>query len=192
MHECAVWEGRFQPIHRGHVAYIELLLQRAEKVWIYVVADETSADLRQARPELPVPEFTALVDEHHGPHKNPLPFAIQYALVTHTLAHEFPGAPITVWGGRRLDLDWSFCSRLLPRPRIFLTPLRDDFEDAKAAAWKALGEEVERVDVSDLPEISGTQIRNALKSGTRVISGFLCESTISMLESTGYLLNLSR
>jgi hypothetical protein len=192
MHEYIVWEGRFQPIHRGHVAYIDLLLRRGRELWIYVVADETSADVPRASSELPVPEFTALVDEHHGPHKNPLPFAVQYGLVTHTLASEFPGAPIIVWGGRRLDLDWPFCSQLLPRPRIFLTPLRDDFEDAKAAAWTALGETVERVDVSGLPEISGTQLRRALKDGSAPISEFLCPATLEMLDRTGYLAELSQ
>lgn len=192
MHECVVWEGRFQPIHRGHVAYIDLLLQRGKRIWIYVVADEISSDLERNLAELPVPEFTALVDRHHGATKNPLPFAVQYSLVAHTLATEFPGAPITVWGGRRLDLDWPFCSHLLPVPRVFLTPLRDDFEDAKAAAWQALGEQVERIDVSGLPPISGTQIRAALKNGSSNISDLLCPATVEMLESTGYLSMLSR
>lgn len=192
MYDCVVWEGRFQPIHRGHVAYIDLLLQRGRKLWIYVVADEVSTDSeRTARADLPVPEFTALVDKHHGPHKNPLPFDVQYGLVTHTLAMEFPNAPITVWGGRRLDLDWAFCSQLLPKPRIFLTPLRDEFEDAKADAWRKLGELVERIDVSGLPRISGTQIRNALKNGEEEIKEFLCPATLETLERTGYLTKLS-
>lgn len=31
------WEGRFQPIQRGHVAYVTLLLGCARHLWSFVV-----------------------------------------------------------------------------------------------------------------------------------------------------------
>lgn len=183
-HPNVIWEGRFQPIHRGHVAYIELLLERAEHLWIFLVENETSSGAGVT--DLPVPEFTAEVDGHHGTEKNPLPFWLRYRLVDETLRARFPDAPITVWGGRRLDLMWDFYARALPPERIFLTPERDSFEDAKARAWATLGERVERIDVSGLPPISATELRERLETGQDV-SDFLLPETEGILREEGYL-----
>lgn len=191
MGDTVIWEGRFQPIHRGHVAYVERLLGRGQAVWVFVVANETSRQAGRRLEELPVPEFTRAVDAHHGADKNPLPFWLRYELVARTLAASFPGAPLTVWGGRRLDLDWPLYERLLPRPRVFRTPLRDEFEDLKASAWRRLGERVERVDVGDLPRVSGSEIRRVLREGGDA-SHLLCPATVELLECTGYLAKLAR
>jgi hypothetical protein len=185
-HPNVVWEGRYQPIHRGHLAYISTLLEHAEHLWLFVVLNETSQEAGFRLEELPVPEFTRHVDPHHVPEKNPLPFWLRYRLVTETIRDEFPDAPITVWGGRRLDLAWPLYAKSLPPERIFLTPLRDSFEDVKAAAWAALGEEVLRVDVSHLPDISATATREALKSGAP-LDQFLAPRTLALLEESGYL-----
>ncbi len=179
-----IWEGRFQPIHRGHVAYVELLLERCEHVWIFVVENETSASAGVR--ELPVPDFTAEVDGHHGAEKNPLPFWLRYRLVVETLRDRFPGAPLTIWGGRRLDLMWGFYARALPPDRVFLTPARDAFEDAKARAWLQLGERVERVDVSGLPPISATELRTRLRTG-ETVEDLLLPVTERLLREEGYL-----
>jgi hypothetical protein len=180
-----IWEGRFQPIHRGHIAYVELLLERCEQLWIFVVENETSTSAGVR--ELPVPDFTAEVDGHHGEEKNPLPFWLRYRLVVETLRARFgPAVPITVWGGRRLDLMWDFYARALPPERVFLTPARDSFEDAKARAWAQLGERVERVDVSGLPPISATELRARLRAGESV-EDFLLPSTERLLRAEGYL-----
>jgi hypothetical protein len=181
-----VWEGRYQPIHRGHLAYISELLEQAEHLWLFVVANETSQAAGFSLADLPVPEFTQQVDPHHVPEKNPLPFWLRYWLVAETIQAEFPAAPITVWGGRRLDLAWPFYAKVLPPDRVFLTPLRDTFEDAKAAAWAKLGEAVLRVDVSHLPKISATDTRNALRGG-RPVDELLAPRTIALLEESGYL-----
>jgi hypothetical protein len=184
-----IWEGRFQPIHRGHVAYIELLLEQARHLWIFLVENETSASAGVT--DLPVPEFTAEVDGHHGAEKNPLPFWLRYRLLVETLADELPDAPLTVWGGRRLDLMWDFYARALPPDRVFLTPTRDTFEDAKARAWERLGETVVRIDVSGLPKISATELRARLRSGEPA-DDLICPATERILREEGYLERLSR
>lgn len=185
-HPNVIWEGRYQPIHRGHLAYIERLLESARHVLLFVVMNETSAQAGLAVNDLPVPEFTQAVDPHHVPEKNPLPFWLRYRLVQETVQAEFPGAPITVWGGRRLDLAWSLYSPGFPPDRVFLTPLRDSFEDVKAAAWEKLGEQVLRVDVSDLPLVSGTAVRSAARGGDD-LTQLLAPRTIETLRDTGYL-----
>lgn len=69
---------------------------------------------------------------------------------------------------------------------MFLTPLRDSFEDVKAASWQKLGERCERLDVSDLPRISATMIRERLASGADV-SDLLPPLVKELLEEFGYL-----
>lgn len=159
-----VWEGRFQPIHRGHVAYVGELLRRAAAVTIVVVANELS-DGRS-----PVPDFSRMVDAHHAAERNPWPLWLRHRMVVETLRAEYPEAVgagrVQVLAGHRLDLDWElYRGQLLPADRAFAVPLRDAFEDAKAAAWRSLGERVERVDVGHLPEVSGTLVRELLASG---------------------------
>ena len=181
-----IWEGRYQPIHRGHVAYVRRLLRSAERVWIVVVANEVSSEPDELPLKLPVPKFTAIVDPHHSPDKNPLPFWLRLLLVQETIRSELGAdAPVVVWGGRRMDLAWSLYRKILPPDRVFVTPERDDFEDAKAEAWKLLGERVERVDVSDLPRISGTQIRQRVTAG-ETVSDLLYPRTEALLRELGF------
>lgn len=181
-----IWEGRFQPIHRGHVEYVRLLLDYGQHVWIFVVENELSSDVVDQPARLPVPNFSAEVDRHHGPEKNPLPFWLRYRLVVETLRSEFDRAPITVWGGRRLDLAWPFYARALPPNRVFITPTRDSFEDSKATAWQELGERVIRVSTAHLPKISATEVRDSLSTG-RNVTDFLCPVTVRILRETAYL-----
>lgn len=159
-----VWEGRFQPMHRGHVAYVGELLRRAVAVTIVVVANELSHG------RSPVPDFSRLVDAHHAAERNPWPLWLRHRMVVETLRAAYPEAVgdgrVQVLAGHRLDLDWELYRRqLLPGDRAFAVPLRDAFEDAKAAAWTSLGERVERVDVSHLPAVSGTLVRELLAAG---------------------------
>lgn len=179
VYKNVVWEGRFQPIHLGHVDYIKTLLERAERLWIVVVENEVAAEIPGF--ESPVPEFSRTVDAHHAAEKNPFPLWFRHLLVVETLKAEIgPEAPIYVWAGRRMDICWSFYSAALPRERVFLTPERDEFEDAKAAAWTRLGERVERIDVSHIRKISATQIREAIQRG-RSLAGLLSPRTAALV-----------
>ncbi len=185
MYENVIWEGRFQPIHKGHLAYIKILLSKSKNLWIYVVDNEVSTNI----PDFisPVPFFTEEVDKHHIASKNPLPFSLRYKMVIETLKEEFGSdAPIYVFGGKRLDLDWDYYKKILPDNRFFLTPLRDDFENIKARAWKELGELVERIDVSKLPKISATMVRESIRSGKKAES-LLNKKTLSILKEYDYL-----
>ncbi|MED3648651.1 hypothetical protein P4475_17930 [Halalkalibacterium halodurans] len=185
-----VWEGRFQPIHIGHLAYIDKLLNYGNNVWIYVVANENSMDLNMEKSHLVVPEFTKIVDPHHRPEKNILPFWLRYKIVWETIREEFgPSAPIYISGGRRLDLGWDLYKKILPPNRVFITPKRDSFEDEKAKAWKTLGETCERIEVDDLPNISATMIRERIANGQSV-NDLLSTTTIRLLKEYGYLKKL--
>ena len=181
--ETIIWEGRYQPIHLGHIAYIRHLLSKGMPVWIYLVDNEVSDDLPEIKS--PVREFTSIVDQHHRPEKNPLPFWLRYQLLTATLSGEFGANPdLTVWGGRRLDLHWPYVSKALPPKRKFILSKRDDFEDAKAKFWASLGQPVERIQKIDGPSFSATDFRTALANG-EPIDQFLSSHTIHELDRIG-------
>ncbi|MFJ8434002.1 hypothetical protein ACIQ9P_22140 [Kitasatospora sp. NPDC094019] len=177
-----VWEGRFQPIHRGHLAYIGELLRRTAKLTVVVVANETSAE---AGHPSPVPGFSRIVDGHHAGERNPWPLWLRHRMVRATVGAAFPERvpDIQVLVGHRLDLDWPLYQQLLPPERVFAVPSRDDFEDAKAAAWTALGERVVRLDVAHLPAVSGTLVRELMAAG-RPLDEVLHPVTLGLLGGT--------
>lgn len=186
-----IWEGRFQPIHRGHIEYIRELLSYGEHIWLIVLENNKSTNDEFKNKKLPVPEFSAVVDQHHGDDKNPLPLWVRYEAVIRTIQAEFGhNAPITVLCGRRLDLDWDFYKRNLPSNRVFLTPTRDSYEDLKAQAWQKLGENCQRIDVSHLPKISATQVRAVLQNGIED-HDLLHPVTIATLKRHGYYASLN-
>ncbi len=188
-HKNIIWEGRFQPIHKGHLSYMRKLLELGERVWIVVLANETSTEVYSDSSLLPVKEFSKEVDFHHQPSKNTLPFWIRYLMVTEAVKEEFGAtAPIIIMSGRRLDLAWDLYKKIFPVDRVFVTPLRDDFEDLKAKAWKQLGERNERIDVSDLPQISATMVRDRIAENKNV-DDLLATSTIEILRNNNFLNN---
>jgi len=176
-----VWEGRFQPIHVGHVAYVGELLARCDTLTVVVVANEVSVGRSS-----PVPEFSALVDVHHVAERNPWPLWRRFDLVRRTLSGQYPNAPLRVLAGHRLDLDWPLWDELLPPGRIFATPNRDEFEDAKADAWTRLGQLVERVEVGHLPAVSATLVRERIRAGGP-LADILHPATLEMLVADGDL-----
>lgn len=107
----AIWEGRFQPIHLGHLAYIKLLLEQADHVWIIVVFNETSEQVGLPLEKLPVPALSQAADPHHRSEKNPLPFWVRYRLVQETLREEVGIERITVWA----DIAWILTGKLMHR-----------------------------------------------------------------------------
>ena len=172
-----VWEGRFQPIHFGHLGYVGRMLDNCDSLTVVVVANELSTAHTDS--VLAVPWFSRQVDHHHRLEKNPWPLRLRVDLVKATLDSEFGRGAVTVVGGHRLDLDWNLWDQLLPQDRIFVTPLRDAFEDDKARAWAALGQRVERLEVQDLPKISATDVRRRLADG-RSVDGWLHPQTIEI------------
>lgn len=151
-----IWEGRFQPIHRGHLAYMDKLITLGNRLYIVVVANEHSSEVYKNPKELPVPFFSEEVDKHHRAEKNVFPYNLCYCMVIQAVKERFgENAPIVIMSGRRLDLAWDLYKKILPPERVFVTPMRDAFEDIKARAWQALGEANYRVHVKYRPPWSG-------------------------------------
>lgn len=186
-YENIIWEGRFQPFHFGHLAYIKKIKNYAKNLWIIVLSNETSTEILGSPNKSPVPEFTKEVDPHHKEEKNPLPHWIRFLIVKKSIEEEFGAdSNIHVTMGHRLDLDWEYYKKNLPPDRVFFTPLRDGYEDSKAKAWKKLGEKCVRIDVSDLPVISATMVREHVNQGIDA-SHLLPVTAINILENEKYL-----
>ncbi|WP_444626226.1 adenylyltransferase/cytidyltransferase family protein [Flavobacterium columnare] len=184
-----IWEGRFQPIHKGHLAYMNKLLAYGEHLYIVVVANEMSSEVYENPDDLPVRFFSEEVDPHHRPEKNIFPYHLRYRMVIEAVNEYFgKDAPITVMSGRRLDLAWDLYKKILPEERVFITPTRDSFEDVKAKAWLTLNEKNYRVDVSDLPVLSATMVRDSLKEkDVQRLSEFMMPCTVEFLKSNKYI-----
>jgi len=168
-YENIIWEGRFQPFHNGHLSYIKKLKEHGRNLWIVVLSNETSDEIIGGAQNSPVPEFTKEVDPHHRIEKNPLPQWLRFMIVKKSVEDAFGlQSNIYITMGHRLDLDWNFYKKNLPAQRVFITPLRDSYEDSKAIAWNKLGEKCIRIDVSDLPDISATKVRESIKKGESI------------------------
>jgi nicotinic acid mononucleotide adenylyltransferase len=164
-YDWLIWIGRFQPIHAGHVALMRDMLTQAPNLAVYVVANEISATTDLTLADMPDADFARSVDEHHGAAKNPLPFWFAYRLVQEAVADQGLLGPVTVWGGRRPELQWGLFTRLLPESRAFVLPVRDEYEDVKARGYEVQGEATVRIPAGHIPEISATLVRERLAQG---------------------------
>lgn len=175
-----IWEGRFQPIHKGHLGYIKKLLTLANRIWIIVLANECSS----AALTLPVPEFSMHIDRHHASEKNPFPLWLRYLMVKEAINAELEGDAnrIEIVWGHRWDLDYLFYAHALPDNRCFAIPLRDSDDDLKEKTLLELKENCIRVNVSDLPIISATMVRKAA-SNHEPLQEYLSPTTINLLKA---------
>ena len=149
-----IWEGRFSPVHKGHLSAIEQMVALCECLWIIVVENKVG-NLNQS----PVPFFTAVVNKHHAPPKNIFPLWLRVQMLQKAIKDRFPYQSIVVSFGPRLDLAWDFYKKILPPKRAFAVPCRDDFDEVKAKAWTTLGEQVCRIQCLEPASISATQVR---------------------------------
>ncbi|WGK68597.1 adenylyltransferase/cytidyltransferase family protein [Candidatus Haliotispira prima] len=152
-----IWEGRFSPVHNGHLSTIEQMALQCECLWIIVVENKIG-DVNKS----PVPFFTEVVNKHHFPQKNIFPLWLRVQMLQKAVRDRFPSQFIVVSFGPRLDLAWNFYKEILPRKRTFAVPYRDDFDNLKETAWTTLGEEVCRIQCVEPSPISATQVRSYL------------------------------
>lgn len=186
----AIWEGRFQPMHVGHERYVKRMLEHADALLLIVLANETSAEFPAGTS--PCPAFTAEVDQHHRSEKNPFPLWLRLMIVQTVLRESLPAADasrVFVSAGHRMDLDPEFYRRhLLPVDGVFLTPTRDAYEDAKAGFWDTLGRACARIDVSDLPDVSATAVRDAMANHDMAkLDRMLPPASLRLMRHYGYL-----
>ncbi|NBE79562.1 hypothetical protein [Micromonospora rubida] len=130
----AVWSGRFQPPHVGHLAV-----------------------LRHSLAVLPLPHV-AILTTHFGwrapgdygeqaaaayaPARNPLTVWERFSLLRLALADAGMTDRVSLLIAPRHDLDWPTVAQFYPPHRVICLTAKDRFEATKESLWRSRGERV--------------------------------------------------
>lgn len=155
MSEIAVWDGRFQPFHKGHMAVIEAIISQFHTHLVLMIIQSSSGGTN---------EYQKHVSGHHDPKRNPLTFWERYNLIKLALDASDVKDHVTILGIPRPDLHWSTIEPLYPDKRFICLTQKDDYERKKAKFWAALGETTRIVDTSKIDKISATALKTAIKT----------------------------
>jgi nicotinic acid mononucleotide adenylyltransferase len=154
--EVAVWDGRFQPPHVGHIEVIKAIISQFE-CQLAIMIIQSSEDI--------IDEYSKEVNKHHQLSRNPLTFWERYNLLDLAIKELPCEADIKLIGIPRPDLFWEIAKPMYPDQRFICLTDKDDYEKAKVAFWASLGESTRIVDISKIPKVSATEFKLALKQG---------------------------
>jgi nicotinamide-nucleotide adenylyltransferase len=152
----AVWDGRFQPFHLGHLAVIKAIREHFHVPLAVMIIHSTR--------EEPTNAYTASVNVHHAPERNPLTWWERYHMITTVLRAERLD-DVSVVGIPRPDTHWHIARHFYPTRHFICITDKDDYERSKATFWASLGEEVRVLPAAGLPHISGTMVKERIKRG---------------------------
>lgn len=157
---CAVWDGRFQPLHRGHVAVMGRVLEQCEApLTVMVIQSSVAADGGA---------YTREVDRHHAAARNPLSLWERYQMLDAVIEAEGWRERVRVLGILRPDLFWPQVRAFYPPRRFMVLTGKDEYERSKAGFWAGLGETCVTIDGSGLPTISASEVKARLRSGVDI------------------------
>jgi cytidyltransferase-like protein len=154
--EVAVWDGRFQPFHIGHMAVIKSILEQfgAPLALMVIQSSEGFHD-----------EYSRAANEHHKLPKNPLSFWERRLLIQAALKAEGLLEQVVVSGIHRPDLDWQSTLPFYPGKRFICLTGKDEYERKKATFWHAKGEQTRLVDVTGVENVSASEFKRTLRNG---------------------------
>jgi cytidyltransferase-like protein len=159
---CAVWDGRFQPLHRGHVAVMERILDRFDAPLVVMVIQSSVVPGGDA--------YTREADRHHAAARNPLTLWERCQMLDAVVEAEGWRERVRVLGILRPDLFWPQIQPFYPPRRFMILTGKDDYERAKAGFWAGLGETCATLDCAGLPAISASEVKANLRAGTGIES----------------------
>lgn len=169
----AVWDGRFQPLHRGHVAVIEAILQQFDCDLVVMIIQSSEGSQNA---------YGAEVNKHHLLSRNPLTFWERFNLLKLATQNLKQASKVNILGIPRPDLFWDIAKAFYPDNRFICLTGKDEYEQRKKQFWSSLGEQTRIVDISTVPTISATELKIALKSG-RSWESFLPDGTLEYFKS---------
>ena len=153
----AVYDGRFQPFHIGHLSFIEGIHdQTGLSVAVLVIHSTMSADAGG---------YSGVADAHHRPEKNPLTVWERVSLINQAIAHEGFSFVSGVLAIPRPDLYWSIAKSFYPTERVICLSGKDDYERQKELFWASLGERTMVIDTNGLPKVSSTAVKQKMQDG---------------------------
>ena len=152
----AVWDGRFQPLHKGHVEVVLSILEQFPSDLALMIID-CSTGLRENA------EYES--NSHHKVSRNPLSYWERSQMMKSALKEVGCSRRVTVTGMPRPDLHWDLAKRFYPEHGFICLTEKDEYERLKRASWQHLGEETRVIDTSSVSSISSTEVKRALKRG---------------------------
>lgn len=153
--EHAVWDGRFQPFHRGHLAVIRRILDVHPGPLVVMIIQSSTRDHDSA--------YSAQVDLHHQSHRNPLSLWERFCIVRMALDAAALAQRVTVLGILRPDLYWPVTQQFYPPNRFICLTGKDEYERAKVSFWRNLGERPVVIEVPGVEGISATELRRRMR-----------------------------
>jgi cytidyltransferase-like protein len=142
--------GRFQPFHNGHLAYLRGAAARSDEIWVGI----TNPDPARVKPEASDPA-------RHLPESNPYTYAERLLMVEAAAADigidvhviPFPVNEPELWGA------------YVPPGVTQYVRLFSEWGGTKLERLREAGYEVVVLDEGAEKEISGTDVRQALRAG---------------------------
>jgi cytidyltransferase-like protein len=169
----AVWDGRFQPLHIGHIGVIESIVEQFDTDLVVMII-QSSEGMRDG--------YGEEVNVHHRHARNPLTFWERYQLLKLSLSQLSCAPRVNILGIPRPDLHWDIAQCFYPSPRFICLTDKDEYEKSKALFWSRLGEETRTIDTSAIPKISATAVKQSLKAG-RGWETYLPQSTVEFFKA---------
>jgi nicotinamide-nucleotide adenylyltransferase len=142
--------GRFQPFHLGHLEYLRGAAERSDEVWVGI----TNPDPARVKEEPSDPL-------RHLPESNPFTYAERLLMVTETARDERIDVHVIPFPVNEPEL-WD---AYVPRGAVQFIRHFSEWGGTKIERLRAAGYEVVVLDEGAEKEISGAEVRAALRNG---------------------------
>jgi cytidyltransferase-like protein len=142
--------GRFQPFHNGHLAFLRGAAARVDEVWVGI----TNPDPQRIKPE---PSDSL----RHLPESNPYSYWERMLMIEGTAADEGIAVRVIPFPVNEPEL-WA---AYVPPDVTQFIRLFSEWGDTKLERLRGAGFEVVVLDEGAEKEISGVEVREALRSG---------------------------
>jgi nicotinamide mononucleotide adenylyltransferase len=153
----AVYDGRFQPFHIGHLAFIERIhIETGLPVAVMVIHSTLSAEATG---------YSSIADQHHRPEKNPLTAWERVSLINQAITHAGFSFVSGILAIPRPDLHWPLARAFYPTERVICLSGKDDYERQKEVFWASLEEKTLVIDTDGLPKVSSTAVKQMMRNG---------------------------
>ena len=153
----AVWDGRFQPFHKGHLSVIRAILSQLGLPLVVMIIQSSEAPDAAG--------YSKEVNRHHKPDRNPLTAWERFIIISMALQAEGVIESVTLLGIPRPDLYWPLARSFYPPRRLICLTGKDAYEKSKEEFWCALGEATRTISILSVPSVSATDVKVAIRSG---------------------------
>lgn len=153
----AIYDGRFQPWHIGHMAFVERIHVETGLPVVIMVIHSTLSRTTEG--------YSSIADEHHRPKKNPLSVWERVTLIRSAVDHAKFDFVTDILAIPRPDLHWDLARGFYPADRVICLSGKDEYERRKEAFWAECGEQTRIISTEGLPKISATDIKRKMRLG---------------------------